>query len=83
MAISPGTPLDHISVLSLPATPLVEALATARTQRPAEDSSAAEVGGVRKSSRCVARRKRLTLGPMRKALLPDEVEGECVLEVFA
>lgn len=80
MAISPVTPLDHISVLPLPATPIVKALATARTQRQAEDSSAGEVGGVRKSSRCVVGRKSLTLG---HSLLPEEMEGVCVLAVFA
>lgn len=76
-------PLDHISILSLPATPIVEALATARTRRQAEDSGAGEAAGVRQAPRCVVRRKRLTLGHMGPGSLPDEVAGVCVLQGFA
>lgn len=47
------TPLNHIYILSLPATPIVQDLATARIQRRQKDSSAGEVGGVRKYSCCV------------------------------
>lgn len=59
-AISLWTSLNHIYVLSFPATPTVRALATARIQRPAKASSAGEVGGVSEKvlKLCVCLRER-------------------------
>lgn len=91
-AISLWTSLNHIYVLSFPATPTVRALATARIQRPAKASSAGEVGGVSekvlKLCVCVSGRESLTLDMHSKPLLPEGAEGKvaygvCLLEVLA
>lgn len=91
-AISLWTSLNHIYVLSFPATPTVRALATARIQRPAKASSAGEVGGVSekvlKLCVCVSGGESLTLDMHSKPLLSEGAEGKvaygvCLLEVLA
>lgn len=63
--ISPAIPLNHIYILSLPATPIVQALATARIQRQAEGFQCWRGGwGEKVLMLCVLGRKRLTLGHM-------------------
>lgn len=63
--MSPLTPLNHIYILSLPATPIVQALATARIQRQAEGFQCWRGGwGEKVLMLCVVGRKRLTLGHM-------------------
>lgn len=75
------TPLSHIYILSLPATPIIQALATARIQRQAERFQCWRgAWGEKGLMLCMVGRKRLTLGHVLQGSAASVCSGSVCLK---